>query len=126
MLAEAWQAAFGVNPDFEKAYAKSIKAVEAAAIPVVSPTNASATLGTVVGQMRQQGDWNLDMSREHATHTRSHVVLGMVQMLWTGQNDRHAGQAGYQPSTQAEAEAAVMLAVPLVQWFSSGAIQRRP
>jgi hypothetical protein len=50
----------------------------------------------------------------------------MMQALWTGQNDRHAGQSGYTPSTQAEAEAAVMLAVPLVQWFSSGAIARRP
>lgn len=126
LLSEAWHAAFGLTPDFEKAYAKSIKAVEAAAIPVVSPKNTSATLGTVVGQMRGDGDWKLDLTREHGTHTSQHVVLGMVQALWTGQNDRHAGQAGYRPSSQAEAEAAVMLAIPLVQWFASGAIQRRP
>lgn len=125
LLSAAWRATFGINPDFEKAYSKAVKAVEAAAIPVVSPNNGGATLGTVIGQMRADGDWKLDMTREHATQTTQQVVLGNMQTLWTGQNDRHAGQAGYTPSTQAEAEAVVLLAVPLVQWFSSGAIARR-
>ncbi|HEY9324394.1 MAG TPA: hypothetical protein VIP50_05655 [Agromyces sp.] len=124
LLSEAWHAAFGINPDYEKAYSKAVKAVEAAIIPVVSPKNASATLGTVLGQMRGDGDWGLDMTKEHTTHTGAHVVLGMAQALWTGQADRHAGNT-YTPSTQAEAEAAVFLAVPLVQWFSSGAVARR-
>lgn len=126
LLSEAWHAAFGRDPDFEKAYAKSIKAVEAAAIPSVSPKNVNATLGTVIAQMRDQKDWKLELTREHSTHTSAQVLLGMMQMLWTGQNDRHAGQTGYQPSTQSEAETAVLLAVPLVQWFTSGALQRRP
>lgn len=125
LLSEAWHAAFGLNPDYEKAYAKSIKAVEAAAIPVVSPNHTGATLGTVIGQMRADGDWALAMTREHPTHTTAQVVIGNMQALWTGQNDRHAGQPGYAASTQAEAEAAVMLAVPLVQLFSSGAVARR-
>jgi hypothetical protein len=125
LLSEAWHATFGVSPDFEKGYAKSIKAVEAAAVPVVRANNSGATLGTVVGQIRDQGDWRLELSREHSTHSTQQVILGMLQSLWTGQNDRHAGQPGYTPSTQAEAEAAVMLAVPIVQWFSSGAIKRR-
>jgi hypothetical protein len=124
LLSEAWHAAFGVNPNFEKAYSKAVKAVEAAVIPVVSPNNASATLGTVLGQMRSDNDWGLDMTKEHSTHTSAHVVLGMAQALWTGQADRHAGNT-YTPSTQAEAEAAVFLAVPLVQWFGSGCVARR-
>ncbi len=126
LLSEAWHAAFGVAPDFEKAYSKSIKAVEAAAIPVVSPNHIGATLGTVLGQMRADGNWKLDMTREHSTHTTQQVVLGNMQALWTGQNDRHAGQPGYTASTRAEGEAAVMIAVPLVQWFSSSAVTRRP
>lgn len=125
LLSHAWHAAYGINPDYEKAYAKSIKAVEAAAIPVVSPANTSATLGTVIAQMRSQGNWSLDVTREHGTHSTQQVVLGMAQALWTGQNDRHAGQPGYTPSTQAEAEMAIMLAVPLVQLFSTGAVRQR-
>jgi hypothetical protein len=125
LLSEAWHAVFGLNPDFEKAYAKSIKAVEAAVIPIVSPTNALATLGTVISQMGSEGDWRLAMSREHTTHRTQQVVLSTAQALWTGQNDRHAGQAGYMPSTRADAEAAVTFAVSLVQWFTSGAVARR-
>lgn len=125
LLSEAWHAAFGLNPDYEKAYAKSIKAVEAAAIPVVSPNNVAATLGTVLGQIRADGNWSLDITRKHSVNTPAEVILGMAQALWTGHNDRHAGQPGYTASTQAEAEAAVFLAVPLVQFFSSGAVARR-
>lgn len=126
LLSEAWQAAFGVSPDFESAYAKAVKAVEAAAIPVVSPKNGTATLGTVIADIKNQRDWKLDMTREHPDAPTKDVLLGMMQVLWTGQNDRHAGQVGYTKSSRAEAEVAVMLAVPLVQLFTSGAIQRRP
>ncbi|KQQ68445.1 hypothetical protein [Microbacterium sp. Leaf320] len=125
LLSAAWHSAFGVSPDPERAYSKAIKAVEAAAIPVVSPNNTSATLGSVLAQMRDQRDWKLELTREESTNSSAGTLLGMVQTLWKGQNDRHAGAAGYTASTRAEAEAAVMLAVPLVQWFGSGAIARR-
>lgn len=125
LLSEAWHAAFGLNPDFGKAYAQSVKAVEAAAIPVVSPNDAGATLGKVIGTIRADGNWSLDLTREHLTSTSAAVILGMAQALWTGQSDRHAGPSDYGPSTRADAEAAVFLAVPLVQFFSSGAVARR-
>lgn len=125
LLAEAWRAAFGVHPNAETAYRKAVLAVEAAAIPVVSPTNTGATLGTVFAQMRDQGDWALSITKQHPHYPASKVLLGMVQLLWKGQG-RHAGQTDWTPNTQAEAEAAVLLAVSLVQWFSTGAIARRP
>ena len=125
LLAEAWRAAFGLNPDYEKAYSKAVKAVEAAAIPVVSPSNAKATLGTVIADMRNQKDWDLDMTRSAKALASDSVVATMAQQLWSGQNDRHAGQADYKPSTQADAEAALFLAAPLVHWFSTKAVARR-
>ena len=125
LLSQAWHAAFGRSPDYEKAYSKAVKAVEAAVIPVVQRNHTGATLGTVLGQLKTDGDWSLAMTRDHKDYPPSNVLVGMAQMLWTGQNDRHAGQPGYTPSTQAEAEAAVLLAVPLVQLFSSGAVARR-
>ncbi|WP_066040855.1 hypothetical protein [Herbiconiux solani] len=126
LLAEAWNATFGRGHDYEKAYSKAVKAVEAAAIPVVSPANVRATLGTVIAQMKQQADWELGLTREHADYPTQEVVLGMLQALWTGQNDRHAGQPGFAASSAADAEAATLLAVPLVQWFTSGALKRKP
>ncbi|MCW3494173.1 hypothetical protein [Microbacterium sp. SSM24] len=125
LLSEAWHAVFGVNPMPETGYRQAVLAVEAAAIPVVIPTDPSATLGKVFTVMRDQKDWALDIKKQHKDYPTTAVLLSMIQMLWAGQG-RHAGQPDWAPNTQAEAEVAVMLAVPLVQWFSSGAIARRP
>ena len=46
----------------------------------------------------------------------------MLKTLWSGQTDRHGGDHELVNETlisQESAEAAVMLAVPLVRWFSS-------
>jgi len=59
-LAAAWQAIYGRNPNPSRAYSESIKAVEAAAIPFVSPANSKATLGTVIRDLEnQQTRWQL-------------------------------------------------------------------
>jgi hypothetical protein len=125
LLSEAWLATFGLNPDYEKAYSKAVKAVEAAAVPVVSPSNSKATLGSVIASMQNQKDWDLDMTRSAKTTSADSVVLTMARQLWSGQNDRHAGQTDYSPSTKADAEGALFLAAPLVHWFSTRAIARR-
>lgn len=119
LLAEAWRAVFGRSPDTEDAYEKAIKAVEEAGAHVVSPKNRRATLGTMISDMKAQKTWSLDLPT-----TGSGVPVEMAEALWVGQGSRHGGN-GYRKPTQAEAEAAVMLAVPLVQWFTSGAFQRR-
>jgi len=52
------------------------------------------------------------------------IVRLMAQLLWTGQHDRHSNFDPSKPISvnQAEAEAAVHLAVVLVQWFEAGMI----
>lgn len=123
LLSEAWHSAFGVSPDPEEAYEKAIKAVEAAAIPVVERANSRATLGTVIRVMRDQADWGLELA-DKAGASFGGPLRDMCQMLWEGQPSRH-GANGYRKPTQAEAETAVLLAVPLVHWFYSGAVARR-
>lgn len=51
-LSAAWNHAYGRNPDPRSAYREAVMAVEAASIPIVSPNNAKATLGTVIGDLR--------------------------------------------------------------------------
>lgn len=51
-LARAWKAVYGRDPHPSEGYALAIKAVEAAVIPVVSPGNKRATLGTVIRDLR--------------------------------------------------------------------------
>jgi len=123
-LGEAWAAAFGLAPDPSRAYALAVKAVEDAAIPVVTPRDASATLGKVLQVMRDQADWVMPTTREHPRASSTDVLQGMIQMLWTGQSDRHGGEAQSVPVTQDAAETAVLLAVPLVQWFTGGLVRR--
>lgn len=125
-LAQAWEAAFGINPDPSRAYSLAVKAVEDAAIPVVSPNDASATLGKINSQIRNTGDWCLPLQREDEYATTGSTLLSMMKMLWAGQADRHGGH--HDPSlviTQEAAEVAVMTAATLVHWFTSGAVARR-
>lgn len=119
LLGQAWASLYGRSQDAEEAYEKAIKAVEEAGAHIVSPNNRRATLGTMIADMRNQGDWKLPLDSAQAG-----VILQMAEALWQGQQSRHGGNGYRQPSIE-EAEAAVMLAVPLVQWFTSGAIDRR-
>lgn len=119
LLAEAWHSAFGRSPDAEEAHEKSAEAVEEAGAHVVTPNNDKATLGTMIRDMKAQEDWKVDLATPDTD-----VPVKMVEALWFGQESRH-GRNGYRKPTQAEAETAVLLAVALVQWFSSGALARR-
>lgn len=124
-LASAWEALYSPTPNVSEAYRLAILAVEDAAIPVVSPTNKSATLGTVLSQMESQGDWSLTMTREHPKAPPHEVVIGMTRMLWHGQHDRHGGQPSAPGNvSEDEAKVAVGLATTLVDWFSAGLVSR--
>lgn len=124
-LARAWEELYGLTPNPSEAYRLSILAVEDAAVPVVSASNKSATLGTVLKQMEDQGNWCLPMKREHTKAPTQDVLIGMIRLLWHGQHDRHGGQpSGPGDVTFEEASVAVHLATTLVQWFHSGVIAR--
>lgn len=125
-LARAWEQLYGLTPNPSEAYRLSILAVEDAAVPVVSLGNKSATLGTVLRQMEDQGDWRLPMKREHSKALTQDVVISMMRLLWHGQHDRHGGQpSGPGDVTFEEASVAVHLATSLVQLFHSEVIARR-
>jgi hypothetical protein len=96
-LAKAWEELYGLDPNASEAYRLAILAVEDAAVPVVSPNNASATLRTVLTQIEDQKDWKLPMKREHANASSGEVLVGMMRMLWYGQHDRHGGQPRVSP-----------------------------
>ena len=123
-LAEAWQAAYGLNGDPSKAYREAVKAVEFAVIPVVIPKDAGATLGKVLGQVRSDGDWIIPLTREKDSGDVAGMLLSMLEALWVGQSDRHGSTLPPIPITPEAAQAAVLMATTLVQWFQSGAVRR--
>ncbi|MFL6238370.1 MAG: hypothetical protein ACJ735_02595 [Actinomycetes bacterium] len=124
-LAAAWNAAFGRSSrDPVKAYSEAIKAVEAAAAPVVSPKNLKATLGTMIGEMAANTS-SFEVSITSTTVDPVEVVIGDLRLLWTGQTSRHGGVGPTVAETAESAQAAVHLAAALVQMFVSGGIKRR-
>jgi len=120
-IASAWNYAFGRNPDPGRAYSEAIKAVEAAAIPIISPNNSKATLGSVIGQLRSTPQkWQVVLARGIDVHggepTESiEIVTNLAALLWVNQADRHAP---VQPIQQRQAEMAVHIALTLVQVFT--------
>jgi hypothetical protein len=125
LLSEAWHAVYGMNPQPDLGYRKSIEAVEAVVLPIVTPNDSTAHLGKAISQMRADGDWKLPFVKEHSQNPSQTVVLNMLQALWSGHSDRHPGTSNYIQSTQEAAEAAVSIAVALLNLFNSGAVARR-
>jgi len=126
-LRMSWEAAYGASPNPSEAYRLAVRAVEHATIRVVCPKQKDATLGHVIGQLRKDGDWGLPLAREHPDAPTADTVLHMCMALFKGHHDRHGGDPAAPPTVaQDEAEAAVTLAVPLVQWFAGGMVAHRP
>ncbi|MFE3788030.1 hypothetical protein [Streptomyces goshikiensis] len=125
-LATAWQAAYGRSPDPVRAYSEAIKAVESAAHSVIQPNNVKATLGTMLGEIRNA---RLKFTTSIPTSAAGDPIApveAMMRALWEGQTSRHGAQTTTVPETLEAARAGVHLAAALVQWFVSGAVVRTP
>jgi hypothetical protein len=126
-LDKAWSAAFGREPNPSAAYSESVKAVEAAAIPIVLPNDPLATLGKVVGELRANPQKYTVVFSQGASPAKGttlsplEVVIALTDSLWSNQTDRHAAGDPQPavPVTQAQAEMAVNMAVTLVHTFRS-------
>jgi hypothetical protein len=124
-LSAAWVAAYGRHAIASRAYSEAIKAVEAASIPVVLPGQKMVTLGKVIRELRDHPDrFQLVINaKEGSGPADISAVHAMLSLLWEGQTDRHGAPTPTVPVTPEAAAAAVHLAVTLVQWFQSGAVQ---
>lgn len=130
-LRAAWDAIYRLTPDPTGGYREAVRAVEATAIAVVEPNNASATLGTVLGTLRADlknppSKWSVRFSPSSKGPVPLAVLVEMVALLWTAQQDRHGTPDQSVPAnvTLEEAQAALHLALTLVQWFESGAVSK--
>ncbi|MFJ5731515.1 hypothetical protein [Streptomyces paradoxus] len=120
-----WQAAYGRSPDPVRAYSEAIKAVECAAHAVIQPNNAKATLGTMLGEIK------------NARHKFSAAIPSpagdpiapaeaMMLALWEGADlaawrpdHNRARNPGGRPGRGPPRRRPV-------QWFISGAVVRTP
>jgi hypothetical protein len=123
-LRAAWVAAYGRDTDPAKAYDEAVRAVEAAAVPLVLPHGRQETLGKVLAHLRDAGHrWELAI--EGPNDGSVAPMVAMIETLWKGHVARHAGGPNFRPQRTDEAQMAVHLAATLVQWMISGAVRRR-
>ncbi|WP_147376305.1 hypothetical protein [Micromonospora radicis] len=127
LLADAWRHAFSMNRDPSAAYRCAVRAVEAAAGPALTPSDQMPTLGKMISVFRDKPEkWDFAFTVDSAVDPKK-VLLQMLQLLWTNEYSRHVDPGLDSPLhvTQGEAESAVMLALTVTSWFSSGAICMR-
>ncbi|MEU8152963.1 hypothetical protein AB0B94_04800 [Micromonospora sp. NPDC048986] len=128
-MRQAWVATYGRKPDPDKVFTEAIRAVEEIACPLVLQQKAAsgnATLGGVIGELRANPKWKLVLPAKDGTPQDIAAAVTMMESLWNAQRSRHGGGPNSRRMTNPEAEAAVHLAVLLVQWLSTGVIVKHP
>lgn len=127
-LTEAWNAAYARTSDPEKAYSRSIQAVEAAMRPIVNGT----TLTKMIRLMHTApSKWEFALEDERATvHPNAtaadgvQVVIDLMRLLAYGQKQRHGGEDKVELNSEEQARTAVLVATMLVQFCTSGTLRR--
>jgi hypothetical protein len=124
LLADGWRHAFSMQRDPSASYRCSVRAVEAAAGPILTPADPRPSLGKMIPALRDgMGKWTFAFTVDSAVEPKN-VLMQMMQLLWTNEYSRHVDTDPMTPLhvSQAEAESAVVLALTLVNWFTSGAL----
>lgn len=112
---------FGRAPNLVTGVNACVKAIEAAAVPRITPKDKKATLGTIIGELRK-GNFAPPLRGEK--RPSGEVVADMCALVWdTERQHRHGGNETLaDPLSRESAEAAFTLSVTLVDWFSKGRV----
>lgn len=123
-LKTAWTACYRQNPNYDEAYRNAILAVEAVVLPETIPKDTVGTLGKAIRHMRDTASrWSIGGLGTDALSS-GEVLLSMLELLWTNQQRHAKGDGTISSVCREEAEAAVGVAVTLVQWFSAGIVTK--
>lgn len=120
-LVAAWNRLVGRNPDPSAAYREAVRAIEAAAKPIVEPRNDRATLGTMLRVLR-----DAPTGRFQPRLGDIEDIERMMRLVWTNQRDRHGTDDDQTPFTVSleDADVAVHLALTLTRLFAGGHVTR--
>jgi hypothetical protein len=101
-----------------------VLAVEALAGPLVLQKTKIRTLGKVLATLRDQGNKQWSFVLDGANGLTRFIQMG--ELIWENQK-RHAPETEEEPLkvTPAQSEAALHIAITLVQLLRSGALQRK-
>jgi hypothetical protein len=130
-LRRAWAYVYGRRCDQDMAYVEAVRAVEELACPCVLPdTDGKRTLGQVIIALRsdlraRQPKWELILPDKQGSPRDVGPLAEMMSLLWEGEVSRHGGSTKSRRQTPAEAQAAVHLAVAIVQLLTMGLLRKK-
>lgn len=126
-LKAAWQAAYGMHPNPNLAYAEAVLAIEAATIPaVLNPSQVRATLGDVLRRLSEdEQQWALAIPDNQRNPARIDPLIQLMRLVWHGHRSRHAGTPTTGPVTAEAAEMALHAAAMIVYWIARDGLRRR-
>ncbi|HEY9326994.1 MAG TPA: hypothetical protein VIS09_01940 [Streptomyces sp.] len=124
-LRSSWAKAYALHPDPSGAYVDAVRAVEDVAIPLYASADPRATLGAVIRELDGNGAaYSMVILDNKAAPAKVETVLSLMRLLWQGHRDRHPGGQTSAPITLDAAQAAVHIAVLLVQLLSTSAVTK--
>lgn len=124
-LREAWNSAYGRNPNPAQAWNHAIKACEALLIPLVCPKKDKANLGSVAGYLKSAPHaWNFTLPDTPNSIGGVQILEQMLRLIWPDPK-RHSDGTARPPATQLQAESALQVAVTIVQLVRSNALVKR-
>ena len=131
-LTEAWQAAFGAEPDPESAFLGAVKAVEATFKSVISPANDRATAGTMADDLEKKPDkWQalLPDRRPASRHPKGdtagvHFLANALRLLYQCRR-AHGDDQEHDANTLEDAQAACFLASSLIAMQRNGFLTQK-
>lgn len=116
-LMRAWSKLAGRNPDPSTPYMEAVRAVECVDKPTVAPNDPKASLGKMIGAIRDAPHkWTFVLGNDPK------VVADMAGLVWRSQLDRHGtDDEGVPPYVSPEAAgAAVHICITLVRIVAGG------
>ncbi len=124
LLASARENAFSIDKRPSYAYYDAVRAVEVYSCPLISPKDKNATLGKDINVLQNKPRaWTFALAGNESGDLAIEQLIGTLRLLWHSHTDRH-GREDYENVTQAQAEAAVLLAAAVVGWLSRGLLTR--
>ena len=126
LIAQAWRRIYGRDRDPSGGYHEAVRAVEAAARPIVVPNDATATLGKIIGTLRSEAEkFATVFGSDLEDFKPLDAVRDLMSLVWKYQRDRHGTDDESVPLhvSPEQAEAALHAALTLVQWFQRGFVR---
>jgi hypothetical protein len=123
-LLAAWNSIYALNPDPSGAYRDAVRAVEAVACPFFLPNAPAPTLGQVIRHLEDRASgYEMVIADKTGQPADVGAAIAMMRLVWDGHRDRHEGGRTSAPISRESADAAVAVAITLVQLVSTASIR---